>query len=169
MESVSSVACIQSLNQSRMQFNNPLIYGGKGAKNIHCRFSPVIVIRVRTFHRRDAEEIQFAQSGDDDWANIYSSNLRIFLFVVVSDKQKVRSLCPCGIICISSFVYFASFVVKRFVTTKSTKVTKFGSLFVPGTQRSQRLFCALRGLTLLTSLSLSKGGSRRTRVIFLSI
>ncbi len=34
-------------------------------------------IRIRTFHRRDAEyaeEIPFAQSGDDDWAKTYSSN-----------------------------------------------------------------------------------------------
>ncbi len=35
-------------------------------------------IRIRRFHRRDAEyaeEIPFAQSGDDDWAKTYSSNL----------------------------------------------------------------------------------------------
>jgi len=35
-------------------------------------------IRIRTFHRRDAEyaeEIPFAQSGDDDWAKTYSSDL----------------------------------------------------------------------------------------------
>jgi len=34
-------------------------------------------IRIRTFHRRDAEyaeEIPFAQSGNDDWAKSYSSN-----------------------------------------------------------------------------------------------
>ncbi len=36
-------------------------------------------IGIRTFHRRDAEyaeEIPFAQSGDDDWAKTYGSNLR---------------------------------------------------------------------------------------------
>ena len=35
--------------------------------------------KIRTFHRRDAEyaeEIPFAQSGDDDWAKSYSSNLK---------------------------------------------------------------------------------------------
>ncbi len=35
-------------------------------------------IRIRRFHRRDAEyaeQIPFAQSGDDDWAKAYSSNL----------------------------------------------------------------------------------------------
>ncbi len=35
-------------------------------------------IRFRRFHRRDAEyaeQILFAQSGDDDWAKAYSSNL----------------------------------------------------------------------------------------------
>ncbi len=34
-------------------------------------------MRIRTFHRRDteyAEQIPFAQSGDDDWAKAYSSN-----------------------------------------------------------------------------------------------
>ncbi len=36
-------------------------------------------MRIRTFHRRDAEyaeEIPFAQSGDDDWAKTYSSDLK---------------------------------------------------------------------------------------------
>ena len=55
----------------------------------------------------------------------------MFLFVVVSRQTKKLNLCAlCGLICISSFVYFASFVVKQFVTTKSTKVTKFGLLVV---------------------------------------
>ena len=72
------------------------------------------------------------------------------------DKQKSNSLRPLHLFCISSFVYF---VVKQFVTTKSTKVTMFGSLFVPRTQGSQRLFgalcvlCVLCGLNFLSVLS----------------
>ncbi len=100
-------------------------------------------IRIRTFHRRDAEhaeEIPFAQLGDDDWAKTYSSNLKNVFVCRRLPTNKKLSLCAlCGLFCISSFVYFASFVVKQFVTTKSTKVTKFGSLFVPRTQGSQRL------------------------------
>jgi hypothetical protein len=52
-------------------------------------------IGIRTFHRRDAEyaeEIPFAQSGDDDWANTFSSNLRNVLLSSSPNKQKL-TLC----------------------------------------------------------------------------
>jgi hypothetical protein len=38
-----------------------------------------------------------------------------------------------GFLCVSFFVCFPSFVVTQFVTTKSTKVTKFGSFVMPET------------------------------------
>ncbi len=48
-------------------------------KNLTADFRRLSQIRIRTFHRRDAEyaeEIPFAQSGEDDWAKTFSSNLK---------------------------------------------------------------------------------------------
>ncbi len=59
--------------------------------------------RIRTFHRRDAEYAEvrlFAQSGDDDWAKTFSSNLRdVFVCRRLPTNKKVNSLRPlrlCG-------------------------------------------------------------------------
>ncbi len=54
------------------------------------RFTP---IRIRTFHRRDAEYAEgriFAQSGDDDWAKGLVFRRAMFLFVVVSRQTKKK-------------------------------------------------------------------------------
>jgi len=59
-----------------------------------------------------------------------------------------------AVLYVSSFVCFASFVVKQFVTTKSTKVTKFGLLVMPRTPGyKNRLppFASLRELFRLLS------------------
>ncbi len=53
-------------------------------------------IKIRTFHRRDAEyaeKIPFAQSGDDDWAKDLVFKRAMFLFVVVSRQTKNEILC----------------------------------------------------------------------------
>jgi hypothetical protein len=47
-------------------------------ENLTADFRRFSQIRIQTFHRRDAEyaeEIPFAQSGDDDWAKSYNSDL----------------------------------------------------------------------------------------------
>jgi hypothetical protein len=57
-------------------------------------------IRIRTFHRRDAEyaeEIPFAQSGDDDWAKTFSSNLRnVFVCRRLPTNKKLILCALCG-------------------------------------------------------------------------
>jgi len=57
-------------------------------------------IRIRTFHRRDAEfaeEIPFAQSGDDDWAKAYSSNLsNVFVCRRLPTNKKLVLCALCG-------------------------------------------------------------------------
>jgi len=61
-------------------------------------------IRVRTFHRRDAEyaeEIPFAQSGDDDWAKTYSSNLRNIFVCRRLPTNKKLILCASAVSCVS--------------------------------------------------------------------
>jgi len=62
-------------------------------------------IRIRRFHRRDAEYAEgriFAQSGDDDWAKELLFKRGMFLFVVVSRQTKkaisLRPLRLCGYI-----------------------------------------------------------------------
>jgi len=48
------------------------------SNNLTADFRRFPQIRIRTFHRRDAEYAKgrnFAQLGDDDWAKTYSSNL----------------------------------------------------------------------------------------------
>ncbi len=53
-------------------------------------------IRIRTFHRRDAEYAEgriIAQSGDDDWAKDLVFKRAMFLFVVVSRQTKNKILC----------------------------------------------------------------------------
>ncbi len=68
------------------------------SNNLTADFRRLSPIRIRTFHRRDAEyaeEIPFAQSGDDDWAKSYSSNLsHVFCLSSSPDKQKINSLRP---------------------------------------------------------------------------
>ncbi len=54
-------------------------------------FRQLSQIRIRTFHRRDAEYAEvriFAQSGDDDWAKDLVFKRAMFLFVVVSRQTK---------------------------------------------------------------------------------
>jgi hypothetical protein len=53
-------------------------------------------IRIRTFHRRDAEYAEgkiFAQSGDGDWTKELVFKRAMFLFVVVSRQTKNEILC----------------------------------------------------------------------------
>jgi len=71
------------LVQSKQVFNRRISTKYFAAKRkvqriFNRRFSPIIADKDSDLHRRDAEyaeEIPFAQSGDDDWAKTYSSNL----------------------------------------------------------------------------------------------
>jgi hypothetical protein len=74
-------------------------------------------IRIRTFHGRDvlrqtqdgergrtteyAEEIPFAQSGDDDWAKTYNSNLRNVFVCRRLPTNKRLILCASAVSCVS--------------------------------------------------------------------
>ncbi len=66
--------------------------------------------RQKEFYRRDAEyaeEIHFAQSGDDDWAKSYSSNLRnVFVCRRLSTNKKVIlcALCASAVIFLKGFL-----------------------------------------------------------------
>jgi len=63
-------------------------------------FRRLTQMRIRTFHRRDAEyaeEISFAQSGDDDWAKDYRPQSRdVFVCRRLPTNKKDRSLRLCG-------------------------------------------------------------------------
>jgi len=69
----------------------------KTSKAINRRFTQIM---IRTFHRKDAEyaeEIPFAQSGDDDWAKTYSSNLRnVFVFRRLPTNKNLILYALCG-------------------------------------------------------------------------
>ena len=76
-------------------------------------------IRIRRFHRRDAEYAEgriFAQSGDDDWAKELLFRRGMFLFVVVSRQTKnAISLHPlrlCGYI-LKEFFFFRTWRALR--------------------------------------------------------
>jgi hypothetical protein len=67
-------------------------------------------IRIRTFHRRDAEyaeEIPFAQSGNDDWAKDLVFKRAMFLFVAVSRQTKIEILCA---LCASAVIFLKRFL-----------------------------------------------------------
>ncbi len=67
-------------------------------------------IRIRTFHRRDAEfakEIPFAQSGDDDWAKAYSSNLSNVFVCCRLPTNKKLILCA---LCASAVIFLTGFL-----------------------------------------------------------
>ena len=70
------------------------------SNNLTADYRRFSQIRIRTFHRRDAEYAKgriFAQSGDDDWAKRFYLNADKFLFVVVSRQTKKAILCAlCG-------------------------------------------------------------------------
>ena len=66
-------------------------------------------IRIRTFHRRDAEyaeEILFAQSGDDDWAKTYSSDLKNVFVCRRLPTNKNLILCA---LCASAVIFLKGF------------------------------------------------------------
>ncbi len=73
--------------------------GKKGSK-LTADFRRLTQMRNRTFHRRGAEyaeEIPFAQSGDDDWAKTYSSNLSNVFVCRRLPTNKYLILCAlCG-------------------------------------------------------------------------
>ncbi len=72
-----------------------------------CRFSQ---IRNRTIHRRDAEyaeEIPFAQSGDDDWAKTFSSNLKNIFVCRRLPTNKKLILC---VLCVSAVIFLKGFL-----------------------------------------------------------
>jgi len=73
-------------------------------------FRRLTQIRIRTFHRRDAEyaeEIPFAQSGDDDWAKNYSSNLRNVFVCRRLPTNKKLILCA---LCASAVIFLKGFL-----------------------------------------------------------
>jgi len=54
-------------------------------------------IRIRIFHRRDAEKIPFPQSGDGDWAKSYSSNLsNVFVCCRLPTNKNLILCALCG-------------------------------------------------------------------------
>ncbi len=62
------------------------------SNNLTADYRRFSQIRIRTFHRRDAEYTKgriFAQSGDDDWAKLRALIWGMFLFVVVSRQTKM--------------------------------------------------------------------------------
>jgi hypothetical protein len=67
-------------------------------------------IRIRRFHRRDAEyaeQIPFAQSGDDDWAKAYSSNLSNVFVCRRLPTNKNLILCA---LCASAVIFLKGFL-----------------------------------------------------------
>ncbi len=67
-------------------------------------------IRIRTYHRRDAEyaeEIPFAQSGDNDWAKTYSSNLWNVFVCRRLPTNKTLILCA---LCASAVIFLKGFL-----------------------------------------------------------
>ncbi len=64
-------------------------------------------IRIRRFHRRVAEyakQIPFAQSGDDDWAKAYSSNLSNVFVCRRLPTNKKLILCASAVIFLKGFL-----------------------------------------------------------------
>jgi len=64
-------------------------------------------IRIRRFHRRDAEyaeQIPFAQSGDDEWAKAYSSNLSNVFVCRRLPTNKNLILCASAVIFLKGFL-----------------------------------------------------------------
>ncbi len=67
-------------------------------------------IKIRIFHRRDAEyaeEIPFAQSGDDDWAKTYSSDLKNVFVCRRLPTNKNLILCA---LCASAVIFLKGFL-----------------------------------------------------------
>ncbi len=81
-------------------------------------------IRIRTIHRRDAEyaeEIPFAQSGDDDWAKTFSSNLRNVFVCRRLPTNKKLILCA---LCASAVIFLKGFLsVSICVNLRESAVT----------------------------------------------
>jgi len=70
-------------------------------------------IRIRTFHRRDAKyakEILLAQSGDDDWAIIYISNLSNVFVCRRLPTNKKLILCALCALCASAVKFLKRFL-----------------------------------------------------------
>ena len=75
-------------------------------ENARCKESLTADLRrfsqkmIRPFHRRDAEyaeEIPFAQSGDDDWAKTFSSDLRnVFVCRRLPTNKRLILSALCG-------------------------------------------------------------------------
>jgi len=78
-------------------------------------------IWIRTFHRRDAEyaeEIPFAQSGDDDWAKTYRSNLsNVFVCRRLPTNKKLIlcALCASAVIFLKRFLSVSICVSLRLI------------------------------------------------------
>jgi len=89
---------------------------------INRRFSP---IRIRTFHRRDAEyaeKIPFAQSGDDDWAKPYSSKMKnVFVCRRLPTNKKLilYALCASAVIFLKGFLSVSICVNLRLIAFES--------------------------------------------------
>jgi len=74
------------------------------------RFLPIIADKDSDLHRRDveyAEEIPFAQSGDDDWAKPHSSNLRNVFVCRCLPTNKNSILCA---LCASAVIFLKGFL-----------------------------------------------------------
>ncbi len=96
-------------------------------KNLTADFRRLSQIRIRTFHRRDAEyaeEIPFAQSGDDDWAKSYSSNLsNVFVCRRLPTNKNLIlcALCASAVIFLKGFLSVSICVNRRLIAPNSLR------------------------------------------------
>jgi len=103
------------LVQSKQVFNRRISTKYFAAKRkvqriFNRRFSPIIADKDSDLHRRDAEyaeEIPFAQSGDDDWAKTYSSNLSNVFVCRRLPTNKNLILCA---LCASAVIFLKGFL-----------------------------------------------------------
>ncbi len=81
------------------------------SNNLTVDFRRFPQIRIRTFHRRDAEYGKgrfFAQSGDNDWAKAYSSNLSNVFVCRRLPTNKKLILCA---LCASAVIHSLSAII----------------------------------------------------------
>ncbi len=88
-------------------------------------------MRIRTFHRRDAEyaeEIPFAESGDDDWAKTYSSDLKnVFVCRCLPTNKKLIlcALCASAVIFLKEFLSVSICVNLRLIAFDALRESSF--------------------------------------------
>ncbi len=85
-------------------------------------------MRIRTFHGRDAEyaeEIPFAQSGDDDWAKTYSSDLKNVFVCRRLPTNKKLILCASAVKFLKGFLSVSICVNLRLIAFDALRESSF--------------------------------------------